>query len=164
MRLGKLRILYFLGLLLLIACGGGASPRASNGGPGQTPVSVETQVCEGEWFSVSQKEEIYLEGKQVSHNAYERPYHAGRIVATIPHTLALEEQTFVVVQAIISDRGHIARARLIKTTYPSPVEFEEIEEYLADALAPIEFSAARMHGKPVAVYYNLTVELRVDAP
>ncbi len=160
--LSKLRIVCPLGVLLLIACGGGPPPAVSDVASARAPASERMLVREGEWFSVNQEEETYLDGRRINHNAQERPYHAGRIVARIPPALALQEQSFVVVQAIISDRGHVARARLLKTTYPTAVKFEEIEEYLADALAPLEFTAARMHGEPVAVYYNLTVELRVD--
>jgi hypothetical protein len=147
-------------MVLLVACGGGAPPDSEVAASATTPVPAELQVREGKWFSVSPEEEAYLDGRQIHHQAHERPRHDGDIVADVPQLPNSEEPLFVVVQAVISDRGNVARARLLEARNLPEIPTEGVEQYVADALATVELTPARVQDEAVSVYYNLTVVLR----
>lgn len=63
-----------------------------------------------------------------------------------------------IVDAVIAPDGQIARFRLIK----GPSRDEATVRALADALAGWKFEPAKVEGKPIAVFYALTVNVHVE--
>lgn len=62
----------------------------------------------------------------------------------------------VVIQTVIDDRGKVARTRLLHGVHPS------LDQAAVDAIRTWRFEPALLDGEPVAVYYNLTINFRLD--
>jgi protein TonB len=62
----------------------------------------------------------------------------------------------VIVQAIVDRNGNVTNVKIIK---PLPMG---LDESAADAVSQWKFEPATLNGKPVDVYYNLTVNFRLQ--
>jgi len=66
----------------------------------------------------------------------------------------------LLVQAVISDTGRVAQARILRDPMLPGVGDELLQRRAAAALRVFRFEPARLDGRPVAVYFNLSVEMR----
>jgi protein TonB len=62
----------------------------------------------------------------------------------------------VVIQARIDETGKVVRTRLLHGVDPA------LDQAAVDSIRAWRFEPALLDGKPVAVYYNLTVNFRLD--
>ncbi|MEE8367850.1 MAG: energy transducer TonB [Thermoanaerobaculia bacterium] len=62
----------------------------------------------------------------------------------------------VVAQVTIDERGQVSDIEIIRSLR------EEFDAAVVESLAQWEFEPATLHDEPVAVYYNLTVNFRLD--
>jgi protein TonB len=62
----------------------------------------------------------------------------------------------VVIQAVIDETGKVARTRLLHGVHPS------LDQAAVEAIRTWRFEPALLDGEPVAVYYNLTINFRLD--
>ena len=65
-------------------------------------------------------------------------------------------QGVVIVQAIIDKQGQVTNVKILKGLGMG------LDQATVDAVKKWKFEAATLHGKPVAVYYNLTVNFRLQ--
>jgi protein TonB len=65
-------------------------------------------------------------------------------------------QGVVIVQAIIDKNGNVTNVKLLKGLGMG------LDQAAIDAIKKWQFEAATLHGKPVSVYYNLTVNFRLQ--
>lgn len=62
----------------------------------------------------------------------------------------------VIIQTVVEKDGHVSQARVLKGTHPS------LEQASLEAVEGWTFEPATLNGKPVAVFYNLTIRFRLD--
>jgi protein TonB len=65
-------------------------------------------------------------------------------------------QGVVIVQAIIDKGGNVTNVKLLKGLGMG------LDQAAIDAIKKWQFEPATLHGKPVSVYYNLTVNFRLQ--
>ena len=114
----------------LVGCGGG------DGLPEAQPVV---------WFVVDEAVNRSVEGATI--------YHQGPAAPVLLNPPRVSEGAArVIVSAVISPDGRIARAAILRRIEGSPGQADVLA-----TLRPLRFRPATLEGKPVAVYYNLTL-------
>ncbi len=82
------------------------------------------------------------------------PQPLATALLSLPRGHPQGKRTFVVlVEAVISEQGRIETARVLGT--PSELG---LDSFVAEALRQWRFAPAQLHGKPVAVYWTLTLQ------
>jgi hypothetical protein len=117
-------------------------------------------AAEPAWFTVDAVEEERLRAETIYRQAYERPRLSEPLSVEWPASGDPSGARLLIVQAVLSERGRVARAHILRRR-PADLELsEELRARLTEALRQADFEPARVRGEPVAVYYNLTIELR----
>ena len=75
-------------------------------------------------------------------------------VITLGNTLRVRGVT--IFQAVITKEGRVRDLRFLKLGAP------ELAEPIRDAVKSWRFKPATLHGEPVAVYYNMTLHIRLQ--
>lgn len=133
-----------LALLLTLSCG---PPPGDNRQEGHPP--PPDQVEPGPWFQVTPPPLGTPRGP-VYHQGPKEPPEA---VRWLPPPPQLEAEGSLIVQLVVTERGRVARARVLRGP-----EDEAAAELLAENLRQWRFEPARLRGEPVAVYYNVTLD------
>lgn len=128
MRLG-VAIALSAAVLVTAACGRGNSP------PRAEPES---------WFVVDEDVNRAVDGQTI--------YHQGPSAPSLLNPPQGDRAHFVIVSAVISTDGRIARATILRRPASDVTQAD-----VAALLRPLRFRPATLEGKPVAVYYNLTL-------
>lgn len=135
---------------LLVACGGGAPERSRK---------LEHPTVEpGLWLDVDAEEWRRLEDGPIYHQGPRQPpvlRAPGRLTLPVPGPEAPGRP--LVVQAVVSDTGRVARVRLLRTPPIPGLAPEALDARLVATLREARFEPARLDGEPVAVYFNLTL-------
>lgn len=149
----------------LAACGGGAGddghrPPSGHRPPPGAGKAPPPQVEPGPWLTVDPAEEQRLEERTVYHQGPRQPPVT---VRRVPVILPIEPQEVperpLIVQIVLSDSGRVARARLLHAPPILGLEQGVLETRLVEALRRFRYQPARLDGEPVAVYYNITLEM-----
>ena len=97
------------------------------------------------------------EGKDFQPDRISPPRKVEMVQPSYPEDARKERiEGVVVVQTVIDETGRITRTRLLKGVHPS------MDQAAVDAIRQWRFEPALLDGEPVAVYYNLTVNFRLD--
>ena len=137
------------------ACRGGGQPPSGDSIDGfarDLPSVLERSEPEL-WFEVDAPASRRLENEKVYHQGPEAPVLLRRVPAQVESTLGRD---FVVVEAVLSPQGRVARARVLMAA-----KTPGLNQPLVEALSKWRFEPARLEGEPVAVYYTLTVQLEI---
>lgn len=150
-RPGTRTLVVTFGLFLLwmapIGCGQGPGAR-----PSDPPAPPKLQP--GPWLIVDAAASRALEGHPIYHQGPAPPKLQARVSVQAPAGSVPLQRKHLIVEAVISAEGKVARARVLRAA-----EIEIPAASLVAALREWRFQPARLDGKPVAVYYTLTVPI-----
>lgn len=139
----------------LPACSGESAERPPTRG------DTAPRVQPGPWFTVDAAEDRRLEGQAIYHQGPRRPLVSVRRGPVIlPLELERVPSRPLLLQAVVSDTGQVARARILRDPAVPGVGASELERRAVDALRTFRFEPAVVGGRPVAVYFDLSVEMR----
>lgn len=116
----------------------------------------------GPWFVVDAVEAERLEPGAIYHQGPRRPVPVRRAPVALPLPPGRIPERPVIVQVILSDRGRVARARLLRAPPLPGIGTAPLRERLVEALREFLFEPATLEGKPVAVHYSLTLDLAAE--
>lgn len=96
-------------------------------------------------------------GKDLQPDRITPPRRLEMVAPSYPEDVKKERiEGVVVVQTVIAKDGSIARTRILKGVHPS------LDAAAVEAIRTWRFEPALLDGEPVAVYYNLTINFRLD--
>jgi hypothetical protein len=138
-----------LGLIVLAPIGcrrvPGAQPSTQSSPAPQEP---------GPWLMVDPKVEDALAGSLIYHQGPTPPKLQRHVSVQMPGNPATLSWKNIIVEAVISPEGEVARARVLRGP-----ETRGLGTALVESLRHSRFQPARLAGKPVAVYYVLILPL-----
>jgi hypothetical protein len=143
-----------VGLIVLAPIGcrqvPGAQP-ATRSGPAP---QIASKIEPGPWLVVDSKVEDALAGSLIYHQGPVPPKLQRRVSVQAPGDPATLSWKNIIVEAVISPEGKVARARVLRGP-----ETQGLGAALVESLRHSRFQPARLAGKPVAVYYALILPL-----
>jgi hypothetical protein len=108
----------------------------------------------GPWLVVEPKVEDALAGSLIYHQGPAPPKLQRRVSVQAPGDPATLSWKSIIVEAVISPEGEVARARVLRGP-----ETQGLGTALVESLRHSRFQPARLAGKPVVVYYVLILPL-----
>lgn len=143
-----------LALGTIVQCGGHPSSRKS-GEVSQPDSKRPERLSFGPWQVVDGETDSGLAGLTVYHQGPRPPELESRAPVELPAaSSASPGRGTVIAEVVISPTGRIARARILRAP-----ELEGLADAVLVALRKWRFQPARLDGKPVAVYYTVTLPL-----
>lgn len=149
-----------IGLLCFLTACMGSPAETEKVQPSERPLRVDD--CH--WFevlnpgdpeSLSGEQTIYHQGPQV------RPSLLHAEPLRLSQGLGISGDQVILVRTVLSDQGRIVRACLLRVPDPWPVTAGDPEDLLLPVLREFRFTSARLDGRPVPVFYNVTVPIQV---
>ncbi|HET9210779.1 MAG TPA: TonB family protein [Thermoanaerobaculia bacterium] len=108
----------------------------------------------GPWLMVDPRANSALEGAPIYHQGPAPPKLLHRAAVRITADPAALQWRNVIVEAVISPEGRIAKARVLRAP-----EIKGLQSAIIESLREWRFEPARLAASPVAVYYTLTLPL-----
>ena len=133
-----------LALLTIVQCGGTPASQA------KPPQKIEP----GPWQVVDDDVNRSLGGHNIYHQGPRPPKLEYRAPVEVPSAHAGSLPSVAIAEIVISPDGKIARARILRAP-----DFAGLTNAVVTSLRKWRFQPARLEGKPVAVYYTVTVPL-----
>lgn len=107
------------------------------------------------WLIVDESRGRALESQPIYRQGPSSPELLRRVAVEVPPNTAAAPQSPLIVSAVISADGRVVRARVLRRP-----NVGISDAALIAALQEWRFSPARLDGRPVPVYYNLTLQLQ----
>lgn len=119
----------------------------------------------GPWLTVDEAEARQLEGHSIYHQV-RRDFpvllrHAPVLVPLAPSEIPAQR---ILVHAVLTESGRVARAEVLRAPALAGITTQALEERIVEALRAYRFEPAKLEGRPVAVYYNLSLTLASESP
>lgn len=156
----------------LAACGPGAETLPQHRGGRHSAAdrsgvpherAAESQGEPGPWLTVDEAEDQQLEGHRIYHQVrLDFPVLLRQVPVLVPLAPSEIRAQRILVHAVLTESGRVARAEVLRAPALAGITTQALEERIVEALRAYRFEPAKLEGRPVAVYYNLSLTLTSD--